>query len=95
MQQPIKFLLYSFFLCLVGCKEETKAYGAPNKFSTTLNNFFSGNSNKISTVLNLIENSYVDSINTKSIVEKTIPELLKEGFYVYIFCHTLIVIFYL
>lgn len=25
MQQPIKFLLYSFFLCLVGCKEETKA----------------------------------------------------------------------
>lgn len=37
-----------------------------------------GNTNKISTVLNLIDNSYVDSINTKSIVEKTIPELLKN-----------------
>ncbi|MDB4225653.1 formylglycine-generating enzyme family protein [Algibacter sp.] len=24
MKQPIKFLLYCFFLCLVGCKEETK-----------------------------------------------------------------------
>ena len=34
--------------------------------------------NKISTVLNLIENGYVDSVNTKSIVEQTIPEMLKN-----------------
>lgn len=34
--------------------------------------------NKISTILNLIENGYVDSVNTSSIVEKIIPELLKN-----------------
>jgi len=38
------FLLISF----TSCKEETKAYAAPNNFSTTVSNFFSGNSNKIS-----------------------------------------------
>ncbi len=34
--------------------------------------------NKISTILNLIDNGYVDSVNTKSIVEQTIPEMLKN-----------------
>jgi len=38
------FLLISF----TSCKEETTAYAAPNNFSTTVSNFFSGNSNKIS-----------------------------------------------
>jgi carboxyl-terminal processing protease len=35
-------------------------------------------SNKISTVLNLIQNDYVDSVNTASIIEKTIPEILEN-----------------
>lgn len=34
--------------------------------------------NKISTVLDLIKNDYVDSVNTKSIIEKTIPEILEN-----------------
>lgn len=34
--------------------------------------------NKITTVLNLIANGYVDSVNTNSIVEQTIPEMLKN-----------------
>ncbi len=33
---------------------------------------------KISTVLNLIQHDYVDSVNTASIIEKTIPELLEN-----------------
>lgn len=36
------------------------------------------NTNKISTVLDLIKHDYVDSVNTTSIVEKTIPEILKN-----------------
>ncbi|NOR73756.1 MAG: PDZ domain-containing protein [Draconibacterium sp.] len=35
-------------------------------------------SNKISTVLKLIEQGYVDSVNTKSITEQIIPEILKN-----------------
>jgi len=34
--------------------------------------------NKITTILDLIEQGYVDSVNTGSIVEKTIPEILKN-----------------
>lgn len=34
--------------------------------------------NKITMVLNLIANGYVDSVNTNSIVEQTIPEMLKN-----------------
>lgn len=34
--------------------------------------------NKISTILNLINKGYVDSVNTGNIVEETIPELLKK-----------------
>ena len=34
--------------------------------------------NKISTVLNLINQGYVDTVNMASIVEKTIPEILKN-----------------
>ncbi len=34
--------------------------------------------NKITTVLNLIANGYVDSVNTNSIVEQAIPEMLKN-----------------
>jgi carboxyl-terminal processing protease len=37
-----------------------------------------GSTNKISTVLHLIEKGYVDSVNTKDIIEETIPELLKN-----------------
>jgi carboxyl-terminal processing protease len=37
-----------------------------------------GSSNKISTILQLIEQGYVDSVNTASIIEKTIPEILKN-----------------
>lgn len=39
---------------------------------------YAGTTNKISTVLNLIEQGYVDSVNTKSIIEQTIPEILKN-----------------
>ena len=38
----------------------------------------SDNSNKISTILQLIDQGYVDSVNTASIIEKTIPEILKN-----------------
>ncbi|KAF0235681.1 MAG: carboxyl-terminal processing [Prolixibacteraceae bacterium] len=34
--------------------------------------------NKISTILQLVEQGYVDSVNTASIIEKTIPEILKN-----------------
>ena len=37
-----------------------------------------GASNKITTVLNLIEQGYVDSVNSKSIAEQVIPEILKN-----------------
>jgi len=45
--------LISLFLiiCFTSCKEQTKAYSATNNFSTTINNFFSGNSEKISEAL--------------------------------------------
>ncbi|HZJ35712.1 MAG TPA: L,D-transpeptidase family protein [Gillisia sp.] len=42
---------------LTSCKEETKAYAAPNNFSTTVTDFFSGNSNKIPEALLNSENS--------------------------------------
>ena len=38
----------------------------------------SDNSNKISTILQLIDQGYVDSVNTAGIIEKTIPEILKN-----------------
>ena len=34
--------------------------------------------NKLDAIVNLIENAYVDSISTDSLVEKTIPQLLKN-----------------
>jgi len=37
-----------------------------------------GNSNKISEILSYIDQGYVDSVNTASIIEKTIPEVLKN-----------------
>lgn len=37
-----------------------------------------GNSNKISEILSYINQGYVDSVNTQSIIEKTIPEILKN-----------------
>jgi murein L,D-transpeptidase YcbB/YkuD len=45
--------LISLFLiiCFTSCKEQTKAYSATNNFSTTINNVFSGNSEKISEAL--------------------------------------------
>ncbi|NQU53192.1 MAG: PDZ domain-containing protein [Bacteroidetes bacterium] len=44
----------------------------------TFGGMHAGTSNKISTVLNLIDLGYVDSVNTASIIEQTIPELLKS-----------------
>lgn len=37
-----------------------------------------GSSNKISDILSYIDQGYVDSVNTQSIIEKTIPEILKN-----------------
>ncbi len=37
-----------------------------------------GQTNKISTILDLIDKGYVDSVNTSDIIEKTIPEILKN-----------------
>ncbi len=37
-----------------------------------------GNSNKISEILSYIDQGYVDSVNTPGIIEKTIPEILKN-----------------
>lgn len=37
-----------------------------------------GSSNKISEILSYIDQGYVDSVNTASIIEKTIPEILKN-----------------
>lgn len=34
--------------------------------------------NKLSTIMNLVESAYVDSINTSEIIEQTIPDLLKN-----------------
>ena len=36
------------------------------------------NSNKLDAILDLIQNAYVDSVSTDTLVEKTIPELLKN-----------------
>ena len=49
------FLLISF----TSCKEETNAYSATDKISPTVNNFFSGNSIKISKALLNSEASYL------------------------------------
>jgi carboxyl-terminal processing protease len=37
-----------------------------------------GNTNKLSTIIQLIEDGYVDSVNTGEIIENTIPEILKN-----------------
>jgi len=42
------------------------------------NGFGMGQPNKISTIVDLISNGYVDSVNTGDIIEKTIPEILKN-----------------
>lgn len=42
------------------------------------NGFGMSQPNKISTILSLIDQGYVDSVNTETIVEETIPELLKN-----------------
>lgn len=44
----------------------------------TFNNFGFAQPNKISTILDLIDKGYVDSVNTGNIVEQTIPEILKN-----------------
>ncbi|MFW5773589.1 MAG: S41 family peptidase, partial [Tangfeifania sp.] len=36
------------------------------------------NTNKLTTILDLVENGYVDSVNTSKIIEKTIPDILGE-----------------
>jgi carboxyl-terminal processing protease len=40
--------------------------------------FSTGKSNKISTLMQLIEDGYVDSVNTDEMIEKAIPEILKN-----------------
>lgn len=47
-----------------------------NSFSSTDRTF--SKPNKLTTILNLVENGYVDSVNTGELVEKTIPVLLKN-----------------
>jgi carboxyl-terminal processing protease len=37
-----------------------------------------GNTNKLTTILELIDKGYVDSVNTSEIIESTIPEILDE-----------------
>ncbi len=37
-----------------------------------------GNTNKLSSIMDLVQHAYVDSIDSKAIIEKTIPELLKN-----------------
>ncbi len=37
-----------------------------------------GSNNKLSTIIEIIEQGYVDSVDTREIVEETIPELLEE-----------------
>ncbi|MCK3685957.1 S41 family peptidase [Maribellus sp. YY47] len=53
-----------------------------NMLKTNSNSGFSGlamsQPNKISTILDLIDHGYVDSVNTGEIVEETIPEILKK-----------------
>ena len=44
----------------------------------SLNGLGYGKPNKIATILDLIENGYVDSVNTGNIIEETIPEILKN-----------------
>ncbi|NOR76004.1 MAG: PDZ domain-containing protein [Draconibacterium sp.] len=44
----------------------------------SLSGIYPASTNKISTILNLIDNGYVDSVNTNSIIEQTIPEILKN-----------------
>ena len=46
-----------FLISTTGCKEETKVYAAPTNFSTSVNNFLSGNSNKVPESLLNSENS--------------------------------------
>ena len=41
-------------------------------------NFAQPRTNKLSTIVDLIDNAYVDSVSTDELVEKTIPELLKN-----------------
>ena len=40
-------------------------------------NFLPQRANKLSTIVELINEAYVDSVSTNELVEKTIPELLK------------------
>ncbi|HYQ58060.1 MAG TPA: S41 family peptidase [Draconibacterium sp.] len=50
-----------------------------NKNTTpALTNFGYTQANKVSTILNLIDKGYVDSVNTSEIIEETIPEILKK-----------------
>lgn len=37
-----------------------------------------GKTNKLTTILELVDNGYVDSVNTNKIIESTIPEILNE-----------------
>ena len=46
--------------------------------NTGIINIGLGEGSKISSVINLIEQGYVDSVNVHDIVEKTIPEILKN-----------------
>ncbi len=49
-----------------------------NFFSIPSINFPNNNNSKINEILNLIDNKYVDNINTNSIIELTIPDMLEN-----------------
>ncbi len=49
-----------------------------NSYQPAFANLGMSKSNKISTILELIKEGYVDSVNTNDIIEKTIPEILKN-----------------
>ncbi len=49
-----------------------------NSQPTVLRNFPYQNNNKLSTIIDLISSSYVDSISTDKLIEETIPELMSK-----------------
>ena len=63
----IKLRIASFALLALGILNSCIDYGKP-----------SGGSNKLSDLLNIIGNQYVDTVNMDELIEKTIPKVLTE-----------------
>lgn len=49
-----------------------------NRRQVSAHSKLSGGSNKIGVIMNLIEGNYVDSVDSKKIIESAIPEILKQ-----------------